>query len=250
MKINPNNAKYYAFESITSTNDFAKELLLNQDLVVVSALHQTKGRGRNVNQWYGSYGNNLYLSVGIKHSSNVDSLTLAVMQAVGSLAVRNSLQELTNKNIYKIKYPNDIYAYDGVKYKKISGILVEHSFAGSECISSIIGIGVNVHEKSFPEDLHDFAISLFQLGFDIEIKSLQENIVNNIFLLLTKYSNIEIFELWKKDLNLHNKNLKVLGKESNYKLSRFFVDGRLELVDENNNKITIDNGDSIRYNLD
>jgi len=249
MKINSNKAKYFTFESITSTNDFAKELLLTEELVVVTALHQTKGRGRNVNQWFGSYGNNLYLSIGIKHSSSVDLLTLAAMQAVGSLAVRNTLQELTNKEIYKIKYPNDVYAYDGEKYRKISGILVEHSFAGSECISSIIGIGVNVQEKSFPIDLRETAISLFQLGFNLDVKKVEENLVNSIFSLLANNSNKQIFDLWKKELNLQNKQIKVLGKEANYRLSRFFLDGRLELVDEKNNKITIDNGDSIRYDL-
>ena len=250
MRINPENAKYYSFESITSTNDFAKELLMNEDLVVVSALHQTKGRGRNINQWYGSYGNNLFLSIGIKHSSYINSLTLAILQAVSSLAVQDTLQELTKANIYRIKYPNDIYAYDGEKYRKISGILVEHSFAGSECISSVIGIGINVRENSFPVQLQESAISLFQLGFDIEIHKLQTKLIDIFFSYLANNSDKQIFNIWKKELNLTNKEIKVLGKESTYRLSRFFEDGRLELVDSKNNKITIDNGDSIRYNLD
>lgn len=250
MIINPELAKYYYFESITSTNDFAKELLSNDELIIVSALHQTKGRGRNTNQWYGSYGNNLYLSIGIKHNSAVSSLTLAVLQAVGSLAVYNTLVEITNQDIFRIKYPNDVYAKHNGKFKKISGILIEHSFAGSECFSSVIGIGLNAKENSFPEELKETATSLLYLGVNIEINQIQEKILNNFFTSINNYKEIELYENWKNKLNLSNKTITVIGKKNKFRLSKFFEDGRIELIDENNNKITIDNGDSIRYNLD
>lgn len=250
MKINPENAKYYSFESITSTNDFAKELLGQDELVVVTALHQTKGRGRNINQWYGSYGNNLYLSIGLKHNSSVSTLSLAVLQAVGSLAVRDSLRRLSNQDIFRLKYPNDVYAYHNQTYKKISGILIEHSFAGSECINSVVGIGINVNENSFPSELKDTAVSLSQIGIELEVNKIQNDLVNNFFNILTNHSEIEIFNNWKKELNLENKKIQVLGKDKFYKFAKIFEDGRLELIDNNNNKITIDNGDSIRYNLD
>lgn len=250
MKINQESAKYYSFESITSTNDFARELLSEEDLVIVSALHQTKGRGRNINQWYGSYGNNIYISIGIKHKSEISTLSLAVIQAVGSLAVNNTLQKLTNKDLFRIKYPNDVYALYQDNFKKISGILIEHSFAGSECISSIVGIGININENSFPPELQSTAVSLSQLGINSDIQEIKEDLISNFFELLNNHSEKQLFDIWQKKLNLANKEIIVVGKETKYKFSKFFEDGRIELIDNNNNKITIDNGDSVRYSFD
>lgn len=250
MKINSEQVKYYSFESITSTNDFAKELLAKDEFVVVTAYHQTKGRGRNTNQWYGSYGNNLYLSIGLRHNSNVSTLSLSVLQAVGSLAVRDTLIKLSNIDIFRLKYPNDVYALHNQTFKKISGILIEHSFAGSECINSVIGIGVNVNENSFPPGLKETAVSLSQLGIELEVNEIQNELVNYFFRILNNHSEIQIFNTWKNNLNLENKEIYVVGKEKTYKFKKLFEDGRLELMDNNNNKITIDNGDSIRYNLD
>lgn len=250
MQINPETAKYFSFESVTSTNDFARELLSEDELVVVSALHQSLGRGRNINKWYGSYGNNIYLSIGIKHKSDISTLDLAVIQAVGSLAVKNTLSKLTNQDLFQIKYPNDVYAFYQSTHKKISGILIEHSFAGSECISSVIGIGINVNENSFPLELQSSAVSLSQIGITSDIQEIKQEVINNFFDLLTSYDDRKLFDIWKKELNLENKDINVLGKDKKYRFSKFFDDGRIELIDNNNNKITIDNGDSVRYSFD
>lgn len=250
MKINEHEIKYFNFETITSTNDFAKELLANNRYVVVTALNQIKGRGRNTNQWFGSYGNNLYISIGMQHYKEVSTLTLAVLQAVGSLAVKKTLNELIQKDIFKLKYPNDVYALHNHTYKKISGILVEHSFAGSNCLSSIIGIGLNINETNFPPEIADQATSLKLLGFDFQVNYIQNNLVENFLQLINNLDEREIFELWKNELNLQNKQIFVISKNKNYTFNRLLEDGRMELIDEKNNKITIDNGDSVRYNLD
>ena len=250
MQINPETAKYFFFESVTSTNDFAKELLSEDELVIVSALHQSKGRGRNTNKWYGSYGNNIYVSIGINHKSDISTLDLAVLQAVGSLAVKNTLCKLANQDLFKIKYPNDVYALHQNVYKKISGILIEHSFAGSKCISSVVGIGINVNENSFPPELKSTAVSLSKIGILSNIQEIKQELIDNFFVLLTNYDDRKLFDIWTKELNLENKDINVLGKDKKYRLSKFLDDGRIELIDNNNNKITIDNGDSVRYSFD
>ena len=48
-----------------------------------------------------------------------------------------------------VKWPNDIYCGD----RKISGMLVENSLCGTFVNTSVIGIGLNVNQTVFPEDL-------------------------------------------------------------------------------------------------
>jgi BirA family biotin operon repressor/biotin-[acetyl-CoA-carboxylase] ligase len=47
--------------------------------------------------------------------------------------------------------------------RKIAGILVQNGLRGSSVSWSVIGIGLNVNETNFPEDLQDKATSLAQL---------------------------------------------------------------------------------------
>ena len=46
-----------------------------------------------------------------------------------------------------IKWPNDIY----VRRKKICGILIENSFRGEEVAASVIGVGLNINQRTFPQ---------------------------------------------------------------------------------------------------
>jgi len=49
----------------------------------------------------------------------------------------------------RIKWPNDIWAGD----KKICGILIENILDADMVSSSIVGIGLNVNETSWPDEL-------------------------------------------------------------------------------------------------
>jgi BirA family biotin operon repressor/biotin-[acetyl-CoA-carboxylase] ligase len=57
----------------------------------------------------------------------------------------------------QIKWPNDIY----VNQKKIAGILIENQIKGNQIAASIIGIGLNVNESDFPENL-SMAVSMIK----------------------------------------------------------------------------------------
>ncbi len=102
----------YNLSEVTSTNDYARELLSQNNLVLVSALNQTEGRGRKGNNWFGSYGKNLYISFGIKHQNTISPNQLASLQAMSALIVKKALRTVTNSDTFYIKYPNDIYAKD------------------------------------------------------------------------------------------------------------------------------------------
>jgi BirA family biotin operon repressor/biotin-[acetyl-CoA-carboxylase] ligase len=67
----------------------------------------------------------------------------------------------------KIKWPNDIYAGDD----KIAGILIENSITGKTISSSVAGIGVNVNQEQFPDNVPN-PVSLKMLtGNDYDLDS-------------------------------------------------------------------------------
>jgi len=61
----------------------------------------------------------------------------------------------------KIKWPNDVL----IKEKKVCGILTEMSAENNKVKYVVPGIGVNVHNMSFQEDIKDMATSI-----DMELK--------------------------------------------------------------------------------
>lgn len=134
-------------ERVDSTNDEARRHISEIDnLSVVSALEQTKGRGQRGNRWSSQPGENLTFSLVVK-----DFRIKANEQSAISQATALSLVDLLSRHEIKarIKWPNDIYTGD----EKICGILIENSLKGSEIDWSIIGIGLNVNQTAFPEDL-------------------------------------------------------------------------------------------------
>ena len=71
------------------------------------------------------------------------------------MAVANAMHRVTGAEAL-IKWPNDIV----INGKKICGILTEMSAQFDYINHIVIGIGINVHNESFPEELQDHAGSL------------------------------------------------------------------------------------------
>ena len=86
-------------------------------------------------------------TVAIDHLS---SLTL-----VAAVAVRRAIEELYGIETW-IKWPNDVIIHG----KKVCGILTEMSASEGKAEYVVVGIGVNVHQTSFSEELADKAISV------------------------------------------------------------------------------------------
>ena len=242
--------QHYHLNTINSTNDYAKELLETEPLVAVSADHQTAGRGRKNKNWLGNFGDNLYLSIGIDHSKVKVKSNLVLYQAIGCLAVKKSIEALTKLRSLRIKYPNDLMVRSGGSRKKICGVLAEHSFIGQDCQSTVIGIGVNIRQKDFPVEISDTAISLHNLGYDIQLDDMTSVLISDIEFYLKKSSK-ELMKIWKNELNIENKSVKIVGEDGSYFVKQLKEDGQLELVNTQTSDIRIiNNGDSIRYDLD
>lgn len=240
----------YHFDSLSSTNDYAKELIEREEFVVVTANFQTRGKGRNKNVWEGEYGKNLYYSFARRFQKLHSSEEVFYLQGLSALAVLDTLERLCPKQKFRLKYPNDIYALslDGC-FRKISGILVEHLFTGELCQASIIGIGINVHQTEFPNFGINQATSLALLGENIEIEQIIKLLTDRIL----EYFDTDPKEMtakWQTRLNLIGRKIKIVGKDEEF-IGKFFDSfGRLILLNPNTfDEVPIDNGDSIRYEL-
>ena len=97
----------------------------------------------------------LYLSVLIRLP--IPAAELVWLPLMGGLAAHSAIQEVTALNV-DLRWPNDIL----IGPRKVAGILVEaQSDSGKEAQSTaVLGIGVNLHQTSFPEGLATPATSL------------------------------------------------------------------------------------------
>lgn len=147
-----------SLDEIASTNSEMKRLQSLSPMsegAVVMANFQTGGRGQAGNTWHSSKGANLLFSV-IIYPHFVAPSKQFIISRIVSIALRRVLSAYIDN--VTIKWPNDIYWKD----KKIAGILIENSLMGSKIEHSIIGVGLNVNEDSFPKDLIN-PISLKQI---------------------------------------------------------------------------------------
>jgi BirA family biotin operon repressor/biotin-[acetyl-CoA-carboxylase] ligase len=241
-----NNIKRFHFGEITSTNDKAKELLKKYSDVIVTADQQTKGRGRNKNSWFGSKGN-LFFSRGMRHKPGKTFEKTMLLQAAGALAAKKVLTAHTQKKIFILKYPNDVLVKSGNDYLKICGVVTEHSFMGAECSESIIGIGINLIDEDYPSELAGRAASVQNLGVNADINAITELLIVELEQLINTDDN-DLFEIWKNELNIERKEITILHKEQRYIVRKLNKNGTLCAENTLNKEIiTIDNGDSIRY---
>jgi BirA family biotin operon repressor/biotin-[acetyl-CoA-carboxylase] ligase len=78
------------------------------------------------------------------------------LSLVVGLAVRDAVATAIGSDAPMVKWPNDVH----VGGKKIAGILVESSVAGAKVENLIVGIGINVHTRQFPDDFAATSVAL------------------------------------------------------------------------------------------
>ena len=156
------------YSSIESTNISATDLLSNSSPIegtVISAEFQSKGRGQIGRFWHSLPKLNLLFST-ILYPTFLNSRQQFVISQLVCVALIKTLQNLGIDA--KIKWPNDIYIED----QKVAGILIQNQIQGKSIKSTVIGIGINVNQESFPHDLPN-PISLKQvLNRDLDTEKL------------------------------------------------------------------------------
>jgi BirA family biotin operon repressor/biotin-[acetyl-CoA-carboxylase] ligase len=151
-------APMHLIASTTSTNDEAKQAAKDgaPSGSTWVAEQQTAGRGRQGRAWVSPRGENLLFSVLVRVACPPSRLPPIAL--VAGLAVRDALARAAPSAAprMRIKWPNDVL----VDEKKIAGVLVEAITAGSRVHAVVIGVGINVHTRDFPEDIAARATSV------------------------------------------------------------------------------------------
>ena len=153
-------------DELASTNDYAKKYAsgLVADagrITVITARHQTKGRGQMGNTWESEDGKNLLFSI-LCHPLYIRANAQYVLSAAIALSTCAAIKEMMGEayaDHIRIKWPNDIYYKD----KKMAGILIENDLMGSTIRNSIIGVGIDVNQTIFVSDAPN-PISMADIG--------------------------------------------------------------------------------------
>lgn len=217
--------KILCFKSLASTQDKAKEFAKKglSNLVIVAGT-QTKGRGRFKRKWHSAKGG-LWMSVLLKPK---DAKNLSYLTFAAAAAVVKSIKKTANLDA-SIKWPNDVH-YKG---KKLCGILTEGIFGKEDY--AVVGIGVNVNQNRFPEEIKSTATSLRIIKKKIFSKKFFfENIADEFFILYNNYYNKNklrnILKIWKKYCDTIGKNVTAASKAKKLKGEAIGVDEDCSLL--------------------
>ena len=147
----------HRFNSVTSTNDIARQMAAAgyPEGTGVCALEQTAGRGRQGRSWSSPTGEGLYLSVILRPRMLYPFVQLIPLAA--ALAVARTLEGIYGVSP-DIKWPNDII----VGGRKTCGVLVESSTESGRIDFAILGIGINIGQEEFPDDIRSTATSMLK----------------------------------------------------------------------------------------
>jgi len=125
---------------------------------VFFADEQLAGRGRGDHAWHSAAGQGLYVSVLLRPSLPATRQPLLPLAA--GLAAATAIHATTGLAV-DLRWPNDLLLSSSRGGpRKVGGILVEAKTESGAVAFAVVGIGINVHQRTFPTDLSTQATSL------------------------------------------------------------------------------------------
>lgn len=188
----------FAYDSISSTNEYAKKLLATQSApLAVLAEHQTQGRGRRGREWNSPYAKNLYLSFVwpvTQGMAQIDGLSLVI-----GLAVVRAVKQVVGTTA-QLKWPNDVL----INNAKVAGILLELVGDPADLCNVVIGIGVNLNMTGTNQAIDQQWTSLaLETGKQIDRTKFAQSILESLDWYLDKQKNYGFSSLKAEWLNVH-----------------------------------------------
>ena len=167
------------FESLESTQltakKMAEERVENGTIVITD--NQKKGIGTHDRKWYSEKGKNILFTLIIYPKCNLKELNTITVDIAKCLIY--SIEKIYNIKL-DIKSPNDII----YNKKKLGGILTQIVTSGEEIKYLLIGIGINVNQEKFPDEIKDIATSLkSEFGMDFS----REKIISEFCNIFEEY---------------------------------------------------------------
>lgn len=232
--------KVIYYEELESTNLYAKNHInsISENTIVLTSF-QTKGTGRFGKEWNSSRNNNLSFTL-IKNSDlRVDEIHYMNFYSsyILFLTVNHFISGYKDYEL-NLKWPNDIL----LNKKKIAGLLLEIRDLNKYLKKFIIGIGLNINQNDFPDEIKNKATSLknetkSEYFPELILIKFIELFFENLDLLSERKN---LMELWKSFSNVIGKIIKFKQLEDEAEITARVIDidadGGLKVITEENKK--------------
>lgn len=223
-----------SYEITDSTNTRAKQLAeegaVHGTLVVANM--QTAGKGRRGRSWQQEEGSVIAMSLLLRPTFSPDKASMLTLLAAHSVA--GAIEAVTGLPA-AIKWPNDIV----INRKKTVGILTEMSLGVEQAAIDyiVIGIGINVNNTTFPEEIRDMATSLYlEKGERVSRSALIAESMRRLEADYEAFLETEDLSAILQDYNAHlismNKEVRVLDPKGEYTGISRGMDAQGELLVE------------------
>ncbi len=232
------------FNAVNSTNEKAKELATNGAVegTVILADKQVSGKGRLGRGWSSPSKTGIWMSVILKPCILPQSASQITL--IAGLCMCEAIQAVTGLEA-KIKWPNDIV----VNGKKVCGILTEMSAEIERINYIVLGIGVNVNQKAFPEYL-PYATSLMIEGKKeyqrkYIIKDFLERFEKAYAAFCETENLVAILERYERNCITLGKSVKIIEQKGEYIAQAIGItsDGSLQIVTQEGEERTVVSGE-------
>ena len=200
--------KIFVFETIDSTNACARTLgdIDTPEGAVVFADFQTNGRGRLGRMWISEPESNLLFSVLLRPAVKAEMAGLLTLYA--SAAVARAIEHCVGESV-ECKWPNDLLLHG----KKFCGILLENSFQPSGLGYAIVGVGINVNQRTLPAEITGKATSLArETGKEYDRKQVLQAVLTEmdaLYVSAGKGDFSRVVSEWTKRCLMFGKGVKV-----------------------------------------
>lgn len=150
----------------------------------------------------------------------------------------------------KLKWPNDIL----LNGKKLAGILCEHIPGDTPAV--IVGIGINLNQSYFPEDIQDVATSLkLETGKTVSRTDLALSLLESLDRKYEKFlqgKNENLLRKWTENSNMFGETVTVYQKGKSLTGNALKLDpqGRLILQTPDGEQHTLDSGELLAREAD
>ncbi|UCD76622.1 MAG: biotin--[acetyl-CoA-carboxylase] ligase [Phycisphaerales bacterium] len=177
---------------------------------VITTWRQSAGRGRLGRHWADTGEDGTACTFVVNREVMPRTEQLAIASAVG---IAQAIETLLARPV-GIKWPNDIMAND----RKLAGILID---LGPE--SALVGVGINVSQRSWPDDLAETAVSLAQLGCHVDRIEVLESLLRHFDRALRLDADAIVSEFQVRDA--------LVGTDAAFIHENRLVRGRVERLD-------------------
>ena len=195
---------------------------------------QSAGRGRLGRSWEVPEGTSVMMSILLRpkfEPQYAPTLTLVMGMAVAKAVKKLGFD-------VSIKWPNDVV----VSHKKICGILTEMGVRDGKIDYAVIGVGINVNIREFPEEMADKATSLYlESGREFDRSQIPGLVMEAFEEYYEKFAATcdlsGLKEEYESILANYNQPVRVLAKEAYEGVARGITDGGELLVEKTDGTI-------------